>query len=61
MFNRENAAHYFYVGRSNLWMIQNIVNIRASYFEGDSKIESNFDFGCGHGKLLWVKAFALFG
>ena len=51
MYSSESPPHYFYVGRSNLWTILNIVNIRKSYHRGDTEIRRILDFGCGHGRV----------
>jgi SAM-dependent methyltransferase len=57
MYREESPAHYFYVGRSNLLTILNILNIRASYPGGDAGLNTILDFGCGHGRFTrWLKA-----
>jgi SAM-dependent methyltransferase len=49
--------HYFYVGRSDLWTVLNVLNIRASYIGGDAPIKDILDFGCGHGRVArWFRA-----
>ncbi len=57
MFSQESEQHYFYVGRSDLLAILNILNIRASYHDGDSDVRDILDFGCGHGRVTrWLRA-----
>jgi SAM-dependent methyltransferase len=57
MFNREGEQHYFYVGRSCLLMICNILSARLSNAGGDLPICTFLDFGCGHGRITrWIRA-----
>ena len=58
MYSSESPPHYFYVGRSNLWTILNIVNIRKSYHRGNNTRNSSIlDFGCGHeGVIVVIRA-----
>jgi SAM-dependent methyltransferase len=57
MFHPDAQRHYFYVGRSNLHLLLNILSIRSSYSAGDGPIENILDFGCGHGRVArWIRA-----
>lgn len=57
MYSPESAQHYFYVGRSDLLTIFNVLNIRSSYFGGDAPVKHIYDFGCGHGRVArWLRA-----
>jgi SAM-dependent methyltransferase len=57
MFREGATQHYFYVGRSNLLAIFNILNARLTYPGGDTPIRSILDFGCGHGRVTrWLRA-----
>jgi SAM-dependent methyltransferase len=57
MYARDAHGHYFYVGASNLLLIANALNIRASYSMGDSDVVDILDFGCGHGRVTrWLRA-----
>jgi SAM-dependent methyltransferase len=57
MFNPENENHYFYVGRSCLLTICNILSARLSNAGGDLPIRTFLDFGCGHGRITrWIRA-----
>ncbi len=57
MFEPGHSQHYFYVGRSNLLAIYNLINIRLSYAGGASPVTDILDVGCGHGRVIrWVRA-----
>jgi SAM-dependent methyltransferase len=57
MYNNEAREHYFYVGRSDLFVILNSLSVRASYFAGDTAISRILDFGCGHGRVTrWLRS-----
>lgn len=57
MYSPGNERHYYYVGRSNLLTIFNILNIRKSYPGGAAPLRDILDFGCGHGRVTrWLRA-----
>jgi SAM-dependent methyltransferase len=57
MMNLANPQHYFYVGRSCLLTILNVLSIRSGYRGGDAPVKEILDFGCGHGRVVrWLKA-----
>jgi SAM-dependent methyltransferase len=57
MFTPTFGQHYFYVGRSNILAISNILNARLNYSGGDEPIKTILDFGCGHGRVTrWLRA-----
>jgi len=57
MYRPESERHYFYVGRSGLLAILNVINLRSSYFGGGSPILDVYDFGCGHGRVCrWIRS-----
>lgn len=57
MFAPGNERHYYYVGRSNLLTLYNVLNIRKSFPGGDAPVRDIFDFGCGHGRVnRWLRA-----
>lgn len=57
MFNPAMPRHYFYVGKSNILTVFNVLNIRNSYHGADTPIKEILDFGCGHGRVTrWFKA-----
>ena len=52
-----HRKHYFYVGRSDLLTVLNVLGIRSSYRGGDAPVKDIFDFGCGHGRVArWFRA-----
>jgi SAM-dependent methyltransferase len=56
MFLPGNERHYFHVGRSGLFAVVNVLNIRGAYRGGDEEIGTILDFGCGHGRVArWLR------
>jgi hypothetical protein len=52
-----SMQHYFYVGRSNLLTVLNVLSVRSTYRGGDAPIRDILDFGCGHGRVTrWFVA-----
>jgi SAM-dependent methyltransferase len=52
-----NQQHYYYVGRSNLLTVLNVLSIRSSYRGGGDPVQDIFDFGCGYGRVArWFRA-----
>lgn len=57
MYRKDAHQHYFYVGKSDLLVILNSINIRLGWPEGDKPIRDILDFGCGHGRVTrWLRA-----
>jgi SAM-dependent methyltransferase len=57
MFATGFDRHYFYVGRSSILTIGNILSARLNYPGGDGAIRTILDFGCGHGRVTrWLRA-----
>jgi SAM-dependent methyltransferase len=57
MYDAAAARHYEFVGRSDLSVVLNALNLRATYPGGDAAISDVFDFGCGHGRATrWFRA-----
>ncbi len=57
MFATGFDRHYFYVGRSSILTMNNILNARLNYPDGDGPIRAVLDFGCGHGRVTrWLRA-----
>jgi SAM-dependent methyltransferase len=52
-----HRQHYFYVGRSDLLTVLNVLSIRSGFRGGDAPVTDIFDFGCGHGRVArWFSA-----
>jgi SAM-dependent methyltransferase len=57
MYHPGGEQHYYYVGRSDLLTLSNVLNIRKSYPGGNAPVRDIFDFGCGHGRVTrWLRA-----
>lgn len=57
MYKAAAARHYEFVGRSDLSVVLNALNLRATYPGGNAAISDVFDFGCGHGRVArWFRA-----
>jgi SAM-dependent methyltransferase len=57
MYHPGNARHYYYVGRSNLLTLYNVLNLRKSYPGGGAPVRDILDLGCGHGRVhRWLRA-----
>jgi SAM-dependent methyltransferase len=57
MYSAAAARHYEFVGRSDLSVVLNALNLRATHPGGDAAISDVFDFGCGHGRAArWFRA-----
>ena len=53
----QSSPHYFFVGRSNLYTIYNILNIRRGYSKDVPALETILDYGCGYGRVTrWLCA-----
>ena len=56
MYSKDANQHYFYVGKSDLLVILNTINIRLGWPDGDKPIKEILDFGCGHGRVTrWLR------
>jgi SAM-dependent methyltransferase len=54
---KSSRRHYFYTGRSNLFSIVNILNVRAGYLSRPRPIRKLLDYGCGYGRTTrWLRA-----
>jgi len=48
--NSSQRDFYFFTGRSNIFTIYNILNVRRGYILSQSEPRRILDFGCGHGR-----------
>jgi SAM-dependent methyltransferase len=54
---RASRRHYFFTGRTNLFSIVNILNVRAGYLTRTRPIRRLLDYGCGYGRTTrWLRA-----